>query len=118
MFNRQKTVSMMKHYFLSMIVMCALCLTVLPVQADTPSEKILKAYPNPVERGGLLSVEIPDDRGEVTVFLYNTIGKVIQTFKTSSKKVEFNAPDISGIYLLRVVEQQKVIAVEKIVVKE
>lgn len=109
---------MMKHYFLSIIVMCALCLNVLPVQADNPAEKVLKAYPNPIERGGLITVDTPGDRGEATVFLYNTVGKVIQTFKTSNKKVEFNVPDVSGIYLLRVVYQKKVVAVEKIVVKE
>ena len=139
----------MKQYFLSIIVICVFCLTVLPVQADDihdPSmqkdtvnqsrqltanasftrkqfaqdltEKKLKAYPNPIDRGALLTIEMPGDRGELTVFLYNTVGKVVQTLKTSNQTVQFNAPDISGIYLLRFVEKQKVIAVEKIVVKE
>ncbi len=150
MLNRQKVMSMMKQYFLSIIVICVFCLTFLPLhaarvhdfsmqkdsvnqsnrlvadasQANKPfvlqnsTEKKLKAYPNPINRGALLTIEMPGDRGEMTVFLYNTVGKVIQTFKTSDKKVEFNAPDVSGIYLLRFVEKQKVIAVEKIVVKE
>ena len=140
----------MKQYFLSIIVLCVFCLTVLPVQAvgihdfsekkdsvshssrlkvsaaltETQStslnttEKKIKVYPNPVERGALLTIEMPGERGEMTVFLYNTVGKVIHTFKTSNQKVQFNAPDISGIYLLRFVEKQKVIAVEKIVIKE
>ena len=118
MFNKQKVISMMKQNFLSIIAMCVFCLIVLPVQADDSPDKIFKAYPNPVSRGALLTVEIPVDRGEMTVFLYNTVGKVVQTFKTSNKKVEFNAPNISGIYFLRFVEQQKVVAVEKIIVKE
>jgi len=119
MFNKHKEMNMKKYRFLSTILMVAFCLTVIPVLADdvTP-EKKLKAYPNPVDRGALLSVEIPDDRGEMTLFLYNTVGKVIQTVTASDKKVEFRAPDIGGIYLLRFVEKQKVIAVEKIVVKE
>ena len=82
------------------------------------TEKKLKAYPNPIDRGALLTIEMPGDRGELTVFLYNTVGKVVQTLKTSNQTVQFNAPDVSGIYLLRFVEKQKVIAVEKIVVKE
>ena len=98
--------------------MCVFSLTVLPAQADNSPERKLKAYPNPIDRGALLTVELPDSHGEMTVFLYNTVGKVIQTLKTSNKKVEFNVPDVSGIYLLRFVEQQKVVAVEKIVVKE
>jgi len=108
----------MKQYLLTLTMMCAFCLTVLSAQADNPIEKKLKAYPNPIDRGALLTVEMPDNHGEVTVFLYNTVGKVIHTFKTHNKKVEFNAPDVSGIYLLRFVDQQKVVAVEKIVVKD
>ena len=109
---------MMKQFFLTMIVMCAFSLTVLSAQADNAPEKKLKAYPNPIDRGALLTLEMPDTRGEVTVFLYNTVGKVIYRFTTSNKKVEFNVPDVSGIYLLRYVDQQKVVAVEKIVVKD
>ena len=82
------------------------------------SEEKLKAYPNPVSKGGLLIVEIPSDKGEITLFMYNTVGKVVQTLKTSDKKIELNVPQTTGIYLLRFVEKQKVFAVEKIVVKE
>ena len=135
----------MKHNFLSIIVISVFCLTILPVHADNindfslqnnnlvnanttlvskqfdverPSEKKLKAYPNPIIRGALMTIEMPGEHSELTIFLYNTVGKVVHSFKTSDSKVEFNAPDVSGIYLLRFVEKQKVIAVEKIVVKE
>jgi hypothetical protein len=121
MLNKQKVMSMMKQRFLIMIAMCMFCLTVVPVHADdqpNSAEKKLKVYPNPVEKGAPLIIEVPDIYGEMTISLYNTVGKVIQTVKTHNKKVEFNAPDISGIYLLRYVERQKVVAVEKIVVKE
>ena len=93
-------------------------LVVLPAHADDSSGKKFKVYPNPVDRGALVSVEIPDDSGEVTLFLYNAVGKVVHTVTTSNKKIEFNSPDISGIYLLRFVEKQKVVAVGKMVVKE
>jgi len=94
------------------------CLTATPVHADDSTEKKIKVYPNPVDRNALVIIEIPDDRSEMTVVLYNTVGKMIQTFKSSDNKITFNAPDISGIYLLRFVDNQKVIGVEKIVVKE
>ncbi len=89
----------------------------IPVTPTFRSEGSGKIYPNPVYKGGLLTIEMPVNRGELTIFLYNTVGKVIQTFKTTDQKIEFNAPDVCGIYLLRFVEKQKVIAVEKIVVK-
>jgi len=108
---------MKKQRFLIMIAMCMFCLTAVYAD-DVTAEKKLKAYPNPVERGQTLTIEIPDERGELTIILYNTVGKVIHTVVTSSKRVEFQAPNVSGIYLLRYVERQKVIAVERIVVKE
>ena len=109
---------MIKRSFISIVVMCVLCLTITPLHAGDSIEKKMKAYPNPIDRGALLTIEMPDNRSEMTVVLYNTVGKVIQTVKSSNNKIIVQAPDISGIYLLRFVEKQKVIAVEKIVVKE
>ena len=98
--------------------MCVLCLTITPLHANDSTERKMKAYPNPCDRGALLTIEMPENRSEITVILYNTVGKVIQTINSSNNKITFHAPDISGIYLLRFVEKQKVVAVEKIVVKE
>jgi len=98
--------------------MFVMFLTITPALASDTAERKMKAYPNPIERGALLTIEMPDDRTEMTVVLYNTVGKIIQTFKSSNNKISFHAPDISGIYLLRFVDKQKVVAVEKIVVKE
>jgi len=94
------------------------CLIITTLHANDAVERNLTVYPNPVDRGALLTIEIPEDRDEMIILLYNTVGKVIQSYKTSNKKIEFNAPEISGIYLLRFIEKQKVIAVEKIIVKE
>ena len=107
---------MIKQFFLTIIAICAFCWT---ANAGEPNERNFKVYPNPVERGALLTIESPSgEYGEITVILYNTVGKEIYRLKNTEKTVEFNAPDVNGIYLLRIVEKQKVIAVEKIVVKE
>ena len=108
----------MKQRLLSIVVMCMFCLIILPVHADNPAEKKLIVYPNPIERGALITIEIPSDYREITIVVFNTVGKEIQQLKTSDKKVEFIAPDVSGLYFLRFIEKQKVIAVEKIVIKE
>jgi hypothetical protein len=87
--------------------------------AGEPNEKNFKVYPNPVDRGVSLTIELPaGDYVEITAILYNTVGREIHRVKTTEKTVEFNAPEVSGIYLLRIIEKQKVISVEKIVVKE
>ena len=108
----------MKYIFSTIIVVCMCCLTATPVHADDSTEKKIKVYPNPVDRNALVSIDIPEDHSEMTVVLYNTVGKVIQMFKSPNNKITFNAPDISGIYMLRFMDNQKVIGVEKIVVKE
>ena len=109
---------MIRQFFLSIIVTCTFCLSVLPANANDSDERKF-AYPNPVERGAILTVEMPTtEHSELTVVLYNTVGKVIYNLKTTNKTVELNAPNVSGIYVLRIVEKQKVIAVEKIIVKE
>jgi len=109
----------MKKFILSIIVICTFCLALLPAIAGELDEKKIKVYPNPVVRGTPLTIEmLVGEHGERTVILYNTVGKEIHKLKTTDKTVEFNAPDVSGIYLLRIIEKQKVIAVEKIVVKE
>ena len=118
MLNNQKVRSMIKRIFLFISVICMCCLTVVPAHADNSTEKKIKVYPNPVDRSALVIIDLTEDHSEMTVVLYNTVGKMIQTFKSSNNKIAFYAPDISGIYLLRFVENQKVIAVEKIVVKE
>jgi selenophosphate synthase len=134
---------MVKQYFLSIFVASIFCLATLPVQAGTKyrvsdvpeatdynndaatdmlktslTPEIIRIYPNPVYRGGLLTIDVPAGKGELTVSMYNTLGKITHTTKTADKKIEINMPDASGIYLLRFVEKQKVIAVEKIIVKE
>ena len=108
----------MKCIFLTIIAVCISCLAADPVLADDAIDKKIKVYPNPVDRGSIVFIDIPDNHSEMTVVLYNTVGKVIQSFNSSNEKIVFNAPDVSGIYLLRFAENQKVITVEKIVVKD
>ena len=109
---------MKKLIFLAITVIFMCCLTAVQVHADDSTDKKIRVYPNPVDRGSIVTVDIPVNLREVTVILFNTVGKPIQTINSSNNKIAFIAPDVSGIYLLRFVDNQKVIAVEKIVVKE
>jgi len=109
---------MYKHSLIFIISMCVMCLTFTPIYASDSAERKMKAYPNPIERNAQMTIEIPDNRSEMTVILYNTVGREVQRFRASNNKITFYAPDISGVYLLRFIEKQKVVAVEKIVVKQ
>ena len=106
----------LKQLLLSFIMICVFSLT---THASGTDEKNYKIFPNPIERNELVAIEIAKyEHGELTVFLYNTVGKIIKTMRTTNGKVEFVVPEVGGIYLVRIVEKQKVVAVEKIVVKE
>ena len=109
---------MYKHSLIIIISICVLFFATAPTFASDSAERRMKAYPNPIERSALMTIEIPDTRSDMTVVLYNTVGREIQRFRASNNKITFHAPDISGVYLLRFVEKQKVVAVEKIVVKQ
>jgi len=105
----------MKQLFFSLMMICAFSLAAF---AGSTDEKKFSVHPNPVERNAILTIETPlGEHSEITVFLFNAVGKVISEIKTSNRTVELNAPDVSGAYFLRIVEKQKVIAVEKIIVK-
>ena len=114
-----KVLNVMKQFFLTITMILTFSLNLLLVYAGKSDERKLNVYPNPIERNTVLTIDMPTgEYEEITLYLYNTVGKVIHITKTTDKKVEIKAPDISGIYLLRIVEKQRVIAVEKIVVKE
>jgi len=108
----------MKQYF-SILIAFAFCLSISAKAGDPTEENKLKVYPNPVERGTVVTIELPaGEYGEVTLALYNTVGRKVYSNKTTSKIIEFKTPSISGIYFLRVFENQKVIAIERIIVRE
>ena len=97
---------MKKQFYISIVAISALFLTLagLPAQAGDTDDRKITVYPNPINRGAALTVEMPTgDYGELTVILYNTVGKRVHTLKTTNKTVDFNVPDISGIYFLRIV---------------
>ena len=103
----------MKRILISIIV-------VLSTLQITAAEKKLTAYPNPVDKGAALTVYMPEgENGEMTITLYNAVGRAIHTTTTRNKEVEFNAPETSGIYILRIANNRKrVVAVERIIVRE
>jgi hypothetical protein len=125
-------------YFYTLVITVSLLCTLTPAeayQADSSErgrvaavakttflafapDKRIKVYPNPVKTGDVFTIDVPEDLDEVTIFLYNTVGKVIHTEKTRNKKIEIDVPRPGGVYLLRLIAKQKVIAVEKLVVKE
>jgi hypothetical protein len=68
-----------------------------------PKDKGIEVYPNPVAKGGVLTVEVPS--GTQKVLLYDMVGHLLQTYPLSNNRQETTlqlpAALPHGIYVLR-----------------
>jgi hypothetical protein len=85
------------------------------VQTSTEPAK-LKLYPNPTS--GKLIVETNFTGNQAALILRSTEGKIVLHETVSGNRTEVNLNHISsGIYLMQLVQNDKVIADEKVVVE-
>ena len=76
----------------------------------------VQIYPNPVNRGECISIGVVGDETEaVQVEIINMLG-VVETVCTPSRQT-FTAPDVAGVYTLRIIVEGKGIIIRKLVVK-
>ena len=74
-------------------------------------------FPNPVERGQMVKVSIPSNRKNLKVQVINALGMVVMTTNMNGEEMEFAANFAPGFYTLKVVESDKQLYVEKLIVK-
>ncbi len=87
------------------------------------SEKSFTVYPNPVQKGGLVSVNYKEYRtnpNRIKINIYSQEGKLIYSSIGSLNvdRFEFQAPFTQGIYLIKVVEGNKLLGQSKLMVTE
>lgn len=74
-------------------------------------------FPNPVERGQMVKVSISSNRKNLKVQVINALGMVVMTTNMNGEEMEFAANFAPGFYTLKVVESDKQLYVEKLIVK-
>jgi hypothetical protein len=75
-------------------------------------------FPNPVERGQLLSVGLDAREGSpIRVEVVDELGVVVSTVTSTEEPVHVKAPRISGVYLLRIYVEGKGRCYRKLVVR-
>jgi len=77
----------------------------------------LQIFPNPVERGQIVSIGMTDETGEVRVEIVNVMGVVEKNQTESLPQGTVKAPDESGVYVLRITVEGKGACYRKLVVK-
>ena len=77
----------------------------------------LTVFPNPVERGGVISLGANYDESEVRVEIINALGSVVYS-KTASRMPEsIAAPQVSGVYTLRITAKGEDACYRKLIVR-
>jgi hypothetical protein len=79
-----------------------------------PSE--IQVFPNPAKN--VLNIELDQKSDETTVALYDIAGKMVMEKKVTEKSFSINTqPYARGIYLLKVYDSNKQIAIRKIILE-
>ncbi len=75
---------------------------VLTAVAETALVSLLRVFPNPVARGGVLSLQMPENRAG-RVALFDLAGRRLANLDVSGGRVELARSHLAaGIYLLKV----------------
>ncbi len=86
-------------------------------QQTKNSESKIKVYPNPTS--GLIEIESSVDLENATMEIYSLLGKKVKVIRLNNKHSSVDLSDLSqGIYIYRVVNNNSVIAVNKIIINK
>ena len=76
----------------------------------------LNLFPNPVNRGEMVNVTLPND-DNVTVEVINVMGSTVKTMQSAQGSTELSADMAPGIYTVKVTDAQGKVNVAKLVVE-
>jgi hypothetical protein len=80
-------------------------------------EHLIKVFPNPVSRSEMLNITMPvDNLGKIRVEIVNALGVVVETVHAPSVQT-ITAPDVAGVYTLRITVEGKGTCFRKLVVR-
>lgn len=85
--------------------------------ANELSESRLILFPNPAKSGQLVRMSIPGNNEDLKVQIINTIGMIVKTFNMNSGETSFSANMAPGIYTVKIVNSDKQLYVEKLIVE-
>lgn len=77
-----------------------------------------RIYPNPVERGALFSIDLSTDKAEsIMVEVINALGETVSALRSSQTPIVVKAPNVSGVYTVRLVVEGKGSYSQKLIVR-
>lgn len=76
----------------------------------------VRLFPNPVSKGDRFEIDLPNET-ELKVEIINTLGMTVLVESTIDQPASFIAPDVSGVYMVKVIAKDKCNCICKLVVK-
>jgi choice-of-anchor B domain-containing protein len=85
-------------------------------EGNDPEDNIV-LYPNPFSNNISLDIEITEEEGSFSVFIYNSTGTEVESFVLGSgqQKVSFGSTFPSGIYFVRISSGSELIKTERVI---
>ena len=74
-------------------------------------------FPNPVERGQIVKLTIPSNKKNLYVEVINTMGVVVKSERMTGDELNISANFAPGFYTIKIIESDKQLYVEKLIVK-
>jgi uncharacterized protein YjiK len=76
----------------------------------------LHVFPNPVERGSMITIGTVEESDEVRVEIMNAVGAVLSTETSTKLPANIKAPEVPGVYMLRITSKGRGIRYVKLIV--
>ena len=77
----------------------------------------MTVYPNPVDKGGQISIMLAVDTESMQVEVVNTLGEVVSVETFGQSQANVTMPDMPGVYMVRIVTGNNNTMFRKVVVK-
>ena len=74
-------------------------------------------FPNPVERDQIVKLTIPSNKKNLYVEVINTMGVVVKSERMTGDELNISANFAPGFYTIKIIESDKQLYVEKLIVK-
>lgn len=93
----------------------ATCNSCNPLAINRNSKSKINMYPNPMHN--MLNIQLPDDNKTYTIMITDIAGREIQSYTSTRKLMIQNMSIVSGIYLVKILDDKTVYSTEKLLVE-
>lgn len=100
-----------KEYHVELVTVAGKAMKTCSVKANPSAISALTAYPNPVQSGQTLQVNLPTKENNSvsrTLRIVSITGEVVRQLKTTTSNLSINMPTQPGMYILQVVDADNV----------